>query len=304
MRYTKPPMTFEDQAELLLERGLEVDREELVKRLSQVNYYRLSAYWYPFRESGSDALRPGTTLATVWDRYVFDRQLRVLTMDAIERVEVSVRTAVVHRFSLSHGAFGHLDRANLPKLTVDQHRRFLRKLRKEETQSQEAFIAHYHRKYTSETDLPLWIAAELMDFGCMFTLFRGLEAKIKQDVARSYGISDKVLESWLTSINTVRNICAHHGRLWNRTFGTPFSIPRKNKHPEWHNPVELGSAERKCFSGLTVLRYLLGIIAPQSQWERRLVRLLEEKHPAIPIREMGFPADWKSCPIWAVGDGS
>ena len=298
MKYTKAPKTFPEQADLLLGRGIQADRDQLIARLSEVNYYRLSAYWHPFRETGSDRLRAGTMLETVWDRYVFDRQLRVLTMDAIERAEISIRTRLVNRFCLKYGAFGHIDRRNMPRLHPDQHRRFMEKIHEEERQSKEEFVKHYHDRYTSETELPLWIACELMSFGTMFTLYRGVEAGIKQDLANEYGISDRVLDSWLNSLNTVRNLCAHHGRLWNRVFGTPIMIPRGRKHPEWHAPVDVARADRRTFAVLTVLFFLLQKIAPQSHWRERLIAMLETKHPNIPLADMGFAANWKECPIW------
>jgi len=92
MKYEKPALTFAEQANRLLSRGLVADHNELVNILKAVSYYRLSAYWHTFRIEGDpdDRLRPGTTLTMVWNRYVFDRQLRLLVMDAIERVEVVV----------------------------------------------------------------------------------------------------------------------------------------------------------------------------------------------------------------------
>lgn len=298
MKYPKTAKTFEEQADLLLSRGMIADRDLLISRLSGVNYYRLSAYWYPFRQTTDDNLQPGTAFETVWDRYVFDRQLRVLVMDAVERAEVSIRTHLVNIFCLKYGAFGHIDRSNLPNLKVHQHRKFMGKIQDEDTRSKEKFVQHFHSRYTSETELPLWMACELMSFGTMFTLYRGTEGSIKQDVASAYGVSDRVLDSWLNSLNTVRNICAHHARLWNRTMGTPIMIPRKNKHPEWHDPVDVQTSDRRTFAILTVLRYLLREIAPQSHWQDRLVYLLATKHPNIPINQMGFPANWKDCPIW------
>ena len=283
---------------MILSRGLIADKTILMSQLSQVNYYRLSAYWHPFRNQSNDQLRPGTKFETIWNRYIFDRQLRVLTIDAIERAEISIRTRLINRFTLKYGAFGHIDRKNLPKLSREDHRRFMNKIRREESRSKEEFIAHYHKKYTSETDLPLWITAELMDFGTMFTLFRGVETSIKQDLSRAYSISDSVLKSWLTSLNTIRNICAHHARLWNREFGTPIMIPRKNKHRDWHTPVNITNSDRRVFGVLSVLVYLLRQIAPQSGWKDRLIQLLEIKHPEIPINQMGFPQNWQESPIW------
>lgn len=298
MRYTKPPLTFEQQADQLLQRGLVAEREKLIARLSEVNYYRLSGYWFPFRKTDDDAFKPGTTLDTIWDRYVFDRQLRVLVMDGIERVEVAVRTALANRLSLRYGAFGHLDRRHLPSISVGRHRRMLEKIQNEEDRSNEVFAGHYHSKYSSETNLPLWMAVELMAFGTMLTLFRGAESEVKREIASRYGITDSVLNSWLLSLNTVRNACAHHARLWNRSLGTPIMIPRERKHPEWHAPVDIGAQPRRLFAALSALRYLVRQIAPQSGWPERLIYLLEKKHPDIPIQQMGFPPNWKESPIW------
>ncbi len=130
------------------------DHDLLTSRLSEVNYYRLSAYWHPFRQPCSDHLQPGTCFETVWDRYVFDRQLRVLTMDAIERVEISIRTRLVNRFILQHGAFGHIDRNNLPNLSGSDHRTFLAKSGARNTLvrkiSSGTFMPNTHRKPTSK----------------------------------------------------------------------------------------------------------------------------------------------------------
>jgi abortive infection bacteriophage resistance protein len=294
VNYPKPALTFVDQAALLALRGLGGAPDEIAHRLAAVSYYRLSAYWYPFRLP-DDSLRPGTTIEIVWRRYVFDRQLRLLVLDAIERVEIAIRTLVVNQHTLLHGPFGYLDRANLPNLTPSDHGLLLRRLREEAGRSREDFVSHFFGKYTSETDLPLWMACELMTFGGLLTLFRGLATPLKQSIARSYGVSDTVLDSWLLAINQIRNLCAHHARLWNRVLGVKPMIPRQRKHPQWHVPVAI--PDDRIFGCLTVLRYLLRITAPSSQWQLRLQSLLSS-YPEIPIREMGFPADWTDSPLW------
>jgi abortive infection bacteriophage resistance protein len=300
VRYTKHSLTFDEQADQLLQRGLVADRDELVARLHAVSYYRLSAYWYTFRipDDPDNRLAPGTTLQDVWRRYVFDRQLRLIVMDAIERVEIALRTQLVSRHTRAYGPFGYLDRANLPGMEVERHRQFLDKIRTEAQNSREDFVCHYFRKYTSETDLPLWMASELMSFGAMLTLFRHIGKPIKQAIAQDYGVADVVLESWLLSLNFVRNICAHHARLWNRGMGNKQpTIPRAHKNPDWHTPVQI-TGER-LFGVLSVLHFLLRQVAPQSRWKDRLANLLSA-YPDIPRRFMGFPDDWQDSPIWSV----
>ena len=298
MKYPKQALSFSEQADRLLARGLRADRDTLVARLQSVNYYRLSAYWYTFRITNDpdDRLIPNTTLDAVWDRYVFDRQLRLLVMDVIERVEVAVRTYVVNRHVMRHGPFGYLDRKTLPTIRVEDHRTFIDKIHQEAQRSREDFVLHYFGKYTQEHDLPLWMACELLTFGGTLTLFRHVETDIKREVALEFGVADKVLESWLITINFVRNICAHHGRLWNRGLGSKEpAIPRKHKHPQWHVPVTVASD--RMFGVLTILHYMLKQVATQSRWRDRLTGLFD-KHPDVPLRFMGFPENWMECPIW------
>lgn len=295
MRFPKPALTFTDQAEQLLRRGLVApDKQAVIEKLQAVSYYRLSAYWYPFRQS-DDTLKPGTTLESIWRRYTFDRQLRLLVLDAIERVEIAVRTQTVNRHALFHGPFGYLDRAKLPGLNVDDHRNLLQRVREEAGRSREEFVRHFFAKYTSETDLPLWMACELMTFGNLFTLFRGIETPMKQAVAAEYGVADTVLQSWLATLNQVRNVCAHHARLWNRVFGIKPTIPRRNKHPNWHAPVPI--TDDRLFGVLTMLHYMLRRVAPHSLWRSRWETLLA-RYPDIPISAMGFPPNWKDSPLW------
>ena len=295
MQYTKPALTFPEQADQLLDRGLTGDRDTIISRLEAVSYYRLSGYWYPFRNP-DNSIRPGTTIDKIWRRYVFDRRLRILTMDAIERVEVAIRTDVVYHFSHIYGPFGYTDRFNLPYLLPKQHGEFLRRIRKETGRSKEVFVGHFLEKYGDHHDfLPLWMAAEIMTFGGLLTLFRGLDNPIKKDIAGKYDLPDRVFFSWLRALNAIRNTCAHHGRLWNRELGYKPTIPKQRKHPEWHEPVKVEN--NRVFCLLTILKYMLNRIAPQSNWPDRLGELLVE-YPEIPLVPMGFPTSWRECSIW------
>lgn len=293
MEYRKPALTFQQQADLLLSRGLIADREELIRRLKVVSYYRLSGYWYPFRNP-DDTLQPGTSLDRVWRRYTFDRKLRLLVLDAIDRVEIAVRTGLAYRHCHAYGPFGYLKTSSLPGLDIGDFNRFQGKLKDELRRTQEAFVTHFKGKYGDvHPDLPLWMAAELMSFGMVFTLFRGMEKTIKRPVAAEFGVAFKVMESWLSTLNAIRNICAHHGRLWNRVLGVKPLIPAKD--PKWHTPAEISND--RIFGVLVILRYLLGVVAPQSRWHDRLATLIVD-YPDIPLHQMGFVQNWRDCPIW------
>ena len=122
MRYTKPPLTLEQQADLLIFRGLLAEKSELIDKLQAVNYYRLSGYWFPFIDL-DDSFKKETTLEAIWQRYTFDRQLRLLVLDAIERVEISVRTQIVYRHCHKYGPFGYSDKNKLPKINQPDYQR-------------------------------------------------------------------------------------------------------------------------------------------------------------------------------------
>jgi abortive infection bacteriophage resistance protein len=299
MQYTKPSLSFEQQADLLLSRGLEADRDTLVKRLKDVNYYRLSAYWYTFRipDDPTDTLHPGTKLATIWTRYVFDRHIRLLVMDAIERVEISIRTRMTELFTQKYGPMGYLNPDVFgPNFNQSDHERLVKEIRRNAKRSREDFVKHFNKKY-DDTDLPLWMAVEVMTFGNMYTMFRHLDLHTKRDIAAGYGISAKVLESWLKTLNYVRNLCAHHSRLWNRTLGIKPIIPKKKHNPEWHEPSSLNND--KIYSVLALLYYMLHQIAPQSNWLNRLHDLFKRFENDIPIAYMGFPDAWQKHHLWS-----
>lgn len=302
MEYTKPPLTFEEQADLIISRGLKADRDRLIRRLKNVNYYRLSAYLYPFRITGSDNFHEKATLDLIWKYYTFDRQLRILVMDAIERVEVSVRTQLtycfVRRFHLEvqHGAFCYTSAQNLPLLNKDGFDNWLKEMRGEVKRSRETFLDHFKEKYGDSHDLPpLWMLCEIMSFGKMLTFFNGIENKLRQTIARQYGLEDKILQSWLGSLNVIRNVCAHHGRLWNRELGFKPMIPRRNKYPQWHKPIAISN--NRLFGILTILEYMRKRTASTSQWKERLKKLFAE-YPEIPLKSMGFPENWEESPLW------
>ena len=241
MKFTKPFLTYDQQADLLVARGLKGDRAKLISHLHSVNYYRLSGYWYIFRTADPahpgkklDTFEPDATVGRVWDRYVFDRRLRLLVMDALERIEVDARTRLAYLHAERHGAFGYAaNPAALPNLSAPDRVRLLDSFRAELANSREEFVEHFRAKYGSDhNDLPVWVACELMTFGHLVTFFRGCEPGIQKLLAGRYGVADVVCGSWLRALNAVRNICAHHSRLWNRVLGLRPMIP--NKDARWN----------------------------------------------------------------------
>ncbi|MEZ6234593.1 MAG: Abi family protein [Phycisphaerales bacterium] len=302
MEYAKPALTLEQQADRLLGRGLIASRADLIERLRVVGYYRLSAYWHPFRRDDPsqpgallDEFREGTSLDVVWDRYVFDRQLRLIVLDAMERIEVALRAMLALEHATRHGQFGYaLDRRAVPHLAWDRVGDLLSRIAIEQARSKEAFAKHFRSRYGDEhAFLPLWMAAEIMTFGTLLTLYTATSSEVRRAVASAFGVHDTVFESWFKSLNVVRNICAHHGRLWNRELGLSPKIPERLT--EWKHPVRVKGD--RVFGILTICKWSLDRVSSPSSWGERVVGLLRQ-HPRVPLVSMGFPEGWECSPIW------
>ena len=292
MQYEKPFATFDDQVDLLLSRGMQGDKAVIRDHLVDVGYYRLSGYWHIFKQE-DNSFKPETTFEKVWNIYTFDRQLRLIVLDAVERVEVYFRTQLAYELAKNTGPFGFLEQENLPRLNNQKYEKFIEKCKGKVSFSREPFIVHFRDKYGDSHDLPpYWMLVNTMDFGRMLTLYKGASVQIRNKLAKDLGLSARVLESWLVSLNTVRNICAHHGRLWNRVAGNRPMVPRDNR---WHIPFEV--SPDRLFCALTILSYLLENIAPNTAWRRRLFELFAE-YPDIDKRMMGFVEGWEECPLW------
>lgn len=306
--FAKPARTFEQQAELMLQRGLVGDREVIRERLEYVNYYRLLGYSFPFRLRGApnDQFVPGTSFETIWDDYVFDQKLRVLLLEAIERIEVAVKTRIAyeHAHAFAPAAYATVP-SSLPNLTDGDekqprsHASFLKKVKRNLSEGDHQFLRAYRNKYTPNDWPPIWMTCEVLSFGTVVIMFQGCHDRNRERIAAGFNVTSGVLQSWLLMIQNVRNICAHHGRLWNRALGKIPGTPKRATHPDWFEPVPLLTRDSspKIFSALTICGYLLDIVSKETGWRQRVLALLAE-HPGVSTTEMGFPNRWEQSPLW------
>ncbi len=301
--YNKTALTFAQQVDLLEARGLNVgNRRGAEALLSRVSYYRLSAYWLLFKLVPGDRFEDTASLAEAERLYEFDRRLRLLVMDAIERVEIAVRTTVTYHLVHAYGPYGHEASVNFhPQF---RHPEWIDKLHREAERSEETFILHYENTYDGFPSLPLWVASEVMSLGSLSVLFRGLHHDDKRAVAGSYRVHHRVFGDWLHTLSYVRNLCAHHGRLWNR------DLAIKPTMPEPRNPRSPTTEERcwippalpdrhHVYGVLLILRYLLRHHQAGSHWSGRVQALLTEmdSHPRWQVA-MGLPANWRTHSFW------
>jgi len=310
--FNKPATTPAEQLHKLRNRGLITANEpRVLQYLSNISYFRLSAYTRPFYvpDEKPHHFLPGTTFDDVLTLYVFDRKLRLLLLEAIERLEVALRAQLTNTLAEHYGPHGYLD----PEVfdTRYNHGWLLEKLDKVvQERTVETFLHHYRLNYASAPPQPpVWMVTELLTFKEVSTLFANL--RHEQDTKRieeHFGWKFRVLKSWFRSLSDLRNLCAHHMRTWNREFGSRPEMPvkRPDNWPNipaaiptgsYQNPDQTLNPRSRLYMQLVVIESLMRIVSPGSSWSQRFVRLLDQ-HPKISRPHMGFPANWEQEPFW------
>jgi abortive infection bacteriophage resistance protein len=304
LQYQHLPTTIDQQIEHLRSRGIVGDEDLMRRWLKTVGYYRLSAYWLPWELSPADGetrskrFPAGTNFTDIVDIYIFDRQLRLLIMEAVDRFEIAVRARWTNLFSLAHGAHAHMDHTNFQN-GFDYAKMFA-KISSTVEQSSEVFIEHYRRKYTSPYLPPLWQITELMTLGEISMWVKATkDNNMKDAVAKDLGLPNKeTMEGTLQLLSYVRNICAHHGRLWNRR-----TVKRAPNIKSFRHDMDIevnGSQHQprnSVYNVLVILAKTLRHQSPDTTFPDR-VRSSVETRAAGQMRSMGFPEDWKQRPIW------
>lgn len=297
--FTKPSLSVEEQADLLASRGLSIpDRNRLLHYLKYIGYYRLSGYCLYYKTYGSDQFKAGTTFQDVLGLYKFDRELRLLVMDAVERIEVAVRSCICNTMSGHYGPHWFMDKKHFQENTYFRHSQLIEKIKENtchpdcKTRSKsrrELFTEHYYNKYNEPGLPPCWMVAEVMPLGSWSQIFSHLaDTSMQREISDMFCIHYKVMESWLHVINYLRNLCAHHSRLWNRSFSIrPKKVKKYNLH--FKGPTSF-------YAQAVVLKIFMSVIADGSTWHERMAELFE--HYRIPINKMGFPDDWRNDPLW------
>jgi abortive infection bacteriophage resistance protein len=298
--YNKPPTSFSEQVERLAGRGLIIpDKSKAEFYLSQLNYYRFSAYCLPFEQDHvNHDFQVMTYFDDVLNLYIFDRELRLLVLDAIERIEVSLRTQLAYHLSHNHQT-AH------PQLKPELFHNpiiygaSIKRLEIDISRSREEFIKHLKNKY-EELQPPIWAVVELMTMGQLSKWFSNIKSRAdRQAISRVYGLDEKIMTSLCEHLSLVRNHAAHHARLWNRDFTKTPMLPRQGDKILINSLFKLPDTVRhlrKLYNTFVLLAYLMNTICGKNHWAGRLKKLINCHN--IDARKMGFPADWEEKDIW------
>lgn len=263
--------------------------------LMNISYHRLSAYIYPFYKSPKSdlVLKDGTTFEQVLTLYRFDKKLRILLFNEIEKIEVAIRSVLANvgcqalndRYWITKPAyFANADRFNQTLLLIE----------KELSSSKEDCIEDFRRNYV-ENYPPAWMITEVLSFGNLNYLYSNIcSNQLMKRIADYFGLKPQAFTSWLTVLVNLRNMCCHHARVWNRDFMLNPAELKKAKNT-WIDTSKVD--KKRIYYRLCIIRYFLSSISPKNNFNNKLLELFAD-FPSIDIAAMGFPANWENEPLW------
>ena len=302
LKFSKKATSVQEQISLLNQRGLIISNpKEAAHYLQFISYYRFSGYFFHFqKKDGSPSendFHPNQTFDKILNIYRFDRELRLLVMDAVERIEVAFRSGVINVMSQRDGPHWLCDAKHFVKFThvdlinkIEQITREYAEAKRRGRPKGELFIDHYATKYTDPKHPPCWMLAEVLSLQTWSVIYSKIKYRDAQKaIATPFGVSNEVMESWIHCITYMRNLCAHHARLWRRVFTIKPMVAYNYKDQLRDN--------RKFYAQAVILYVLLQKIAPGTEWNKRL-RDLIGKYPDVSLEEIGFPKQWDGDLFW------
>lgn len=300
--FEKEAKTIQQQIEVLKSRGLIIsDADQAEHYLSNISYYRLAGYWWPMQADKTEhVFKVNSRFADVIALYNFDRELRILIFDVIEKIEISLRTKLILHLSLEFDPWWFQDTSLFTNST--ELIKTLATIEEEIDRSKDTFIKEHKKKHKDDLRFPpSWKTLELTSFGSLSKLYGNLKPTVKSKdvIAKELGtVNHTFLPSWLQSIAQIRNYCAHHSRLWNRNLPGTMKLLPKPPLP-WLSNVPSNEEFHFLYIHLCCMKYLLNIIQPENQFTNCLVHLFE-KYPNVDPNALGMKPDWQEEPLWSL----
>lgn len=281
VKYKKPFLEIFQQIDLLESRGLVVDNKERVSFiLKYINYYHLSVYFKAFQKNESDDFLDNTKFEDVFGVYDFDRKLRLILLDVIERIELSLKSFLSYEITKSRekDIFWYFNKNNFDNF--DNIEEYLKKV----LDSKEIYLEHYYKKYSDKYP-PVWMFFESLSFGNCSRLLNDLKIEDKLLLINNYKFRKIRAINFFYCLSHLRNCCAHYSRVWDRGF--KIKVGSKIERPDLFKGVDNYSL----FAYIIVIQIFIKKISPNSDWLDKLEDLINEYD--IEISKMGFPVSWK-----------
>jgi abortive infection bacteriophage resistance protein len=297
MQYNKQPLDYSGILAMLRNRGLIVrDDNKAIAQLKVISYFRLANYFRPMEaDKTTHIFKPNSYFENAVGLYMFDQELRTLLFNAIQTIEIALRSKMIHHISLQYGSFWFMNTNLFNNSSIFES--CLSHIRQEVERSREDFIVEHLERYTEPDIPPVWKTLEVTTFGTLSKLFENFkDNRLKKRIAREFSLPQHIiLENWIKCAVIMRNHLAHHTRVWNRNF--PY-IPQTNVPLRGAWLSHRIQHSHKLYPYLCCMQYLLNSILPGNTFSHGLTTLLK-KYPNVDTSAMGFPTDWENEALWA-----
>lgn len=298
-KFDKPALNLDEKIKLLKNRGLIIDDEEKAKHdLLHIWYFRLTWYFKFYQDKKNDIFKDWTNFKQVVDLYSFDRKLRLLTLDAIEKIEVSLKSNINYVLYKDYWAFWYLN-TDLFSLwnekNLEIYNNLVWKIKLIQEKSSAIFVKEFFNKYTDDY-LPSWMLFEELTIWELSNIYRLLKTEFKQQIADIFWVYQLDLQIWIYLLVNIRNICAHHSRLWNKEYIVKLRLRDKtfwNKFLLWEiKNFNTPEVVPNYYNATLIINYLLNHINKNFSWLDDLEKLFNDFEKVDKIK-MWFMENWK-----------
>jgi len=249
--YTKPHATARERVEHLRAKGLYIPQPNVAaKKIDAIGYERLRIYFLSRRQVNvpGKPFLPGVTYNHIHRLYQCDSAIRDACFSAVGQFELLLRNSMSEALSSTFGSHPYHEitafrdaRANLSALQT---------FAKAYDTSKDGRAKHYQTAYSAPILPPIWTMKEFLTFGTTSRILNELSRALQKNIAAEFGVGkEQVFTSWVAALVDLRNICAHHDRLFNRSF---------QKQPsKWKSAGVPSAQQKKLKAILECLDYLL-----------------------------------------------
>lgn len=279
--------------------GTRRQQDKARQALEFIGYHRLLIYMRPLQDTHKRFFAT-VQFDDILKLYEFDRLLRLIFLDAIDRIEVAFRSAIINTLALDRACGPHFYQDSIHFIDPVSHRNLLKQVLNLRDKDNAA-LNHYYANYNTPALPPIWAVLEAMTIGQLSTLFSTLHLDHRKSVSAKFGYDESVLSTWLKSLTLLRNVCAHHGRLWNASITASAPKYAKTIKSEFPHNDDRG----RFFARAVVVQALLAQIDPTSDWKWKFKQLMA----AIPLSvlakagltasDLGIVHGWEARQFWS-----
>lgn len=235
-----PFLTLPERVEYLRQKGYlfgSNPTQAAQDRLATLNFHYFLGYARNYRQLASrGVVSTDDVLGSVLDLIDCDRHLSVAVFHALRKLEWKLRALLVEHHCGMFPATGcYLEEAHYksfnPELP-DLHLSLARHIER----SREPFILDHFAAGNRAQDLPIWATVDTWTFSDLSRVISesvplvdpagGPDRRLWREVALSLGVSAQTIQGNLQAIAVLRNLVAHHARLWMRPIALMPKIPK------------------------------------------------------------------------------